>query len=511
MGQRGRRPNVLLLMTDQQRPDTIGAYGNSQIRTPNVDRLAAGGVLFEQAYCTQPVCSPSRASILTGMYPHTHGVTSNAVPLPAAMPTLAELLRPDGYACGYIGKWHLGRERVPQRGFDDWWVSTEEYGGGYSADDPAAATASSYHAFLAERGYAPVTKGRDASGFGHREFAAQLPEEVGKPAFQAGEAIRFLETFRDRPFFLSVNFLEPHPPYSGPFDDMYDPGQMMLPRSWYKEIEETVPLRYRRRRQLMRETPHGPKGRLPTNDEAGWKALKARYWGNCTLVDKYAGRILDRLEELGLAEHTIVVYTSDHGELMGEHGILNKGLQYEGSVSVPLIVHSPNLVPGRVNRPVSQVHLVPALLELLGRPVPDHVQGDARQLLATDGALDDDAGAGEDGGEVVIEWSGYSTYPNEYERGETPGELRGEPEEIERLLRTVDVRTIRRGRWKLNVHLSGEHELYDLHSDPEELHNAFYDPGNNVVIGVLFDRLRAWQRRTADPLVLPDVRAAVPV
>ncbi len=274
---------------------------------------------------------------------------------------------------------------------------------------------------------------------------------------------------------------------------------MTLPPSWYAEIEETVPLRYRRRRESMRGDPHGHKGRLATNDEAGWKALKARYWGNCTLVDKYAGRILDRLHELGLADDTIVVYTSDHGELMGEHGILNKGLQYEGSVQVPLIVRAPGLAPRRVSTPVSQVHLVPALLELLGRPVPAHVQGDARQLLAADELPADES-------EVVIEWGGYATYPNAYERGEPLGE----PAEVARLLLTVDVRTIRHGRWKLNVHLSGEHELYDLLTDPEELHNAFYDARNQGVIAELFERLQAWQPRTADPLVLPDVRAAVP-
>ena len=495
----GAPRNIVLLWTDQQRPDTIGAYGNPAIRTPNIDRLAAGSVLFEQAYCTQPVCSPSRASVLTGLYPHTHGVWSNGIPLPSTAPTLAELLRPAGYACGYIGKWHLGREHVAQRGFEDCWASTEEYPRGYAEGEAAAKTLSSYQTFLLERGYTPFNSGRNAAGFGRREFAAALPEEVGKPAFQAGEAIKFLETFRDRPFFLSVNFLEPHPPYMGPFDGMYDAEQMTLPRSWYEEIEETVPLRYRRRRDLMRKTAHGHKGRLATNDEAGWKALKARYWGNVTLVDKYAGRILDRLDELGLAENTIVVYTSDHGELMGEHGILNKGLQYEGAVKVPLLVQAPGVAPERVRAPVSQIDLVPSLLRLVGQPVPGHVQGEALPLSAPAGAAEER--------EVVIEWGGYATYPNEYERPEPLDE----DAENERLLRTVDVRTIRRGRWKLNVHLSGEHELYDLERDPDEMHNAFHDPGNGGVIGELFERLLAWQRRTADPLALPDLRAAVAV
>ncbi|MGH2369997.1 MAG: sulfatase family protein, partial [Chloroflexota bacterium] len=115
--------NILFLWTDEQRPDTIGAYGNPRIRTPNLDRLAARSVLFEQAYCAQPVCTPSRATVLTGTYPHTHGATHNNVPLPEDVPTIAELLRPRGYICGYVGKWHLGREIHPQRGFDAWWSS----------------------------------------------------------------------------------------------------------------------------------------------------------------------------------------------------------------------------------------------------------------------------------------------------------------------------------------------------------------------------------------------------
>jgi arylsulfatase len=476
--------NVLFLWTDQQRPDTIGAYGNPSIRTPHLDRLAATGTLFENAYCAQPVCSPARASVLTGVYPHTHGVTSNNVPLPTALPTLAELLRPAGYACGYVGKWHLGREHAPQRGFEDFWSSTENYGHGYADGEPEAQAPSTYEQWLQRAGALPPDRTPPLS----RPEAAALPEAFGKPAFQAAECVRFLETYRDRPFLLMCNFLEPHPPVTGPRDGAYAPEDMVLPPSWYRDLEGTVPLRYRQQRDVERNEGHYRW--LRRDDEWGWKDLKARYWGLCTLVDHYAGLVLRRLEELGLAENTIVVYSSDHGDMMGEHRLLNKAVQYEGAVRVPLIVRVPGAAPRRVATPVSQVGLVPMLLQALGRPVPEHLQGrNLLPLLSGDTPRDDG---------LVIEWNGSPGPPPAPAEGQAlqdGGTHEG----------AFDARTIRHGRWKLNVYLSAEHELYDLLRDPWELHNALYDPGNLSIVADLRERLSEWQRATADPLSLPDV------
>lgn len=479
--------NVLFLWTDQQRPDTIGAYGKARIRTPNVDRLAAGGVVFEQAYCTQPVCSPSRASVLTGLYPHAHRVPQNNIPLPADVPTIAELLRPHGYYSGYVGKWHLGNElgrpRLNTHGFDHW-VSTEDT---YTRDR-AVEGFSDYHHFLVERGYDPPDEARDGAKVFSRPTEARLPEEVGKPAFQAAACARFLEARaaeRDRPFLLMVNFLEPHPPYFGPLDELYDPDEMTLPESWYRDMEPAVPERYRRRREgYMREAP------VATNDERGWKELKARYWGSCTLVDRYVGQILDRLDALGLAGDTVVVYSTDHGDMMGEHRLLQKSVQYEGATHVPLLVRAPGLVPRRIATPVSQVSLVPTLLDLLGQETPEHVQGSSLVPLLTEGDTAPDEA------EVVVEWNGLE---RQISGSGEPGDARG----VEAQLRSVDVRTMRRGRWKLNVHVTGELELYDLRSDPGELHNAVRDAGSGPIVRDLYRRLRAWQRGTDDTLELP--------
>ena len=247
-----RPRNLLFLWTDEQRPDTLGVYHGARApaaprphaprapvasrsllrgRTPNVDRLAAGGVVFERAYCAEPLCTPSRATVLTGLYPHAHGALHNNVPLPDAAPTLAELLAPAGYRCGYAGKWHLGDELRPQRGFG-WWSSMEDQ----YVHDHRAHGFSTYHQWLVAQGHAPPDRAADGARIWSRESAARLPEHLGKPAFLAREACRFLDEHQaahaGAPFVLYVNFLEPHMPFFGPWDDLFPPDDVRLPETW---------------------------------------------------------------------------------------------------------------------------------------------------------------------------------------------------------------------------------------------------------------------------------------
>jgi arylsulfatase A-like enzyme len=504
-GGAGRPKNLLLIWTDEQRWDAIGACGSPRLHTPHLDRLAAEGVVFEQAYCTQPVCSPSRASVLTGYYPHAHGVMQNNVPLPAETPTLAELLRPAGYVCGYVGKWHLGpelaRTQTERRGFDDYWVSTEDmYTHDYARDGY-----SDYHHFLVAQGYEPPDTVRNGRVFS-RETAARLPEDVGKPAFQAAACIRFLAQHRHEPFFLAVNFLEPHFPFFGPLDGYYDPEAMALPESWWREPDQSMPHHYRLIRQkYLDDNPH-----VRTNDARGWQELIARYWGLCTLIDRHVGRILQRLEELGLAEDTIVVFTSDHGDMMGEHRLVGKCVQYESSVRVPLLVRAPGVAPRRVATPVSQVHLTPTLLDLLGRSIPEGMQGVSQRPLPIGGdgastagaAVPVDAaglGASPDDAEVFVEWNGWNMFPAQVWQAYWGAE----PEAMAQPRGPVDARTIRRGRWKLSVYVTGEAELFDLQTDAAECHNLAHHPEYRATVDALFTRLAAWQHATGDTLALP--------
>jgi arylsulfatase A-like enzyme len=504
-GQRRRPRNILIILSDQQRPDTIGAYWQGDEhrrrhaasavvpqgppgalpRTPHLDRLAATGALFERAYCAQPVCAPSRASILTGLHPHAHGLQDGDV-LSPDVPTLAELLRPAGYACGYIGQWHLGHENRPQRGFEDFWVATED---GYIRDhDREGYTA--YREYLVTQGYTPPDPHRNGTVFG-RLTAARLPEAHGKPAYEAARAIEFLERFRERPFFLLVTFIEPHPPVTGPFDGLFAPEAMSLPDTWDREPDPTMPLRYRLRRQEVVET----RKYLPGDDVQSWKAYKARYWGQCSLVDKYAGRILQRLDELGLEDDTVVAYSTDHGDMMGEHRMLNKGVAYEGATRVPLLIRAPGLAPRRLHTPATLVQLAPTLLDLAGQPVAPHLQGASLAPLIRDGDTAPDAA------EAVVEWIGHSGYPSSlfHDAG-----LDESNEEHRRVMETA-ARTIRRGRWKLTVHLSGEHQLFDLEDDPGETTNLRGRPDHQETLRFLYARLQKWQRETRDDLALPPV------
>ena len=301
-----------------------------------------------------------------------------------------------------------------------------------------------------------------------------MPEEVTKPAFQAAEAIRFLETYGDDPFLLVVGIHEPHPPCHSPFDDLYRPEDMTLPESWYLPLDPRAARHCHTVRRIYAE--EGFKTLL-ANDEWGWKEAKARYWGLCKLVDRSVGKVLRRLDDLGLADDTIVVYTADHGHLLGEHRMWNKGVPYEPSVQVPLLLRVPGLAPRRITTPVGLVRLMPTLLELMGQPIPAHVQGTSLVPLLTDGDTAPDEEA------VFIEWNGPWRGGGVYS--------------------DVAVRTIRQGRWKLNVSANGDCELYDLQDDPEELRNAVADQGRAQTVGRLFDRLREWQRETDDPVVLP--------
>ncbi|MBI3970242.1 MAG: sulfatase-like hydrolase/transferase [Chloroflexi bacterium] len=484
-----RPRNMLFVWTDEQRPDTIGAYGNPRIRTPNLDRLAQDSVLFEQAYCAIPVCTPSRATVLTGVYPHTHRATHNNIPLPDDVPTIAELLRAHSFIGGYAGKWHLGREIHPQRGFDAWWSSMED---GYTKDHKGEGF-STYHHWLVKRGYEPPDRAPDGSRLFSRSTAARLPEEAGKPAFLAEEACRFLDTHGHQPFALYVNFLEPHMPFFGPWDDMYEAEAMELHETWYRQPDAGMPLRHRLRREgYATKNPH-----VNTNNEAGWKALKARYWGLASLVDKYCGRILDHLETLGLAENTIVVYSTDHGDMMGEHRLVAKGVQYEGASRVPLIMRIPGVEPKRITTPVSQIDVLPTLLDALGVDAPAHVQGTSLLPLMREGDTAPDEAV------IVFEWSGAHGGVS------ADGQRVGEGAAAMRAM-AAQQRTIRRGRWKLTVDEIGDHELYDLVADPGETRNLLYrGPGREPLAEVLaaardlWERLRAWQARTGDTLSLP--------
>ncbi len=483
-----RRPNLLFLYTDEQRFDTLKAYGNHAIDMPNLDALAGQSCVFERAYITQPVCTPSRSSILTGLYPHTNGCATNNIPLDDDIPCLPEML-PRQYETGHFGKWHLGDELFPQHGFNHW-VGIEDQYNKYFRPGRDKNKVSEYSQWLIEKGYNPEN-GRSFS----RGEAARLPEQFSKPAFLAEQAGQFIRNQRGNPFCLFVNFLEPHMPFTGPRDNQYDPSEILLPENFEHPPTKNNHLKHR---LFHKYYTGGKKFGTRSGDPASMRRLIARYLGLCSQVDAHCGAILDTLRDCGLWDDTIVVFTSDHGDMMGSHQIIAKCVMYEEAVRVPLLVKPAGAGGGsRIQSPVSQVDLAPTLLEMMGEEAPGHLQG--RSLAGAIGARTEPEPR-----DMLIEWNGH----NNGLAGESPDNIdfpadllrmapRGQiVESITDPLRTI---ISGNGRWKLNFSPAlGQHELYDLQTDPYERRNLFGDPAMRTKAAALAGRLRKRQADTGD-------------
>lgn len=486
----GKPPNLLFIYTDEQAFNTLAAYGNSRIGMPNLDRLAGDSVVFDQAYVTQPVCTPSRSSLLTGLYPHTNGCTENNLPLNAAIPCLPEMLPDSEYLAAHFGKWHLGDELFAQHGFKEW-IGIEDQYNRYFSPGRDKNTASDYHDFLLSKGLSPG----DGQRFSRGE-AARLPEELGKPAFLAREASRFIRQNKNRPFILYVNFLEPHMPFFGPRDSQYDPAAVPLPPD-FNEAPPGEPLKTRLLREFFLRNGHSG---LPLRSEADWRRTIANYWGLCSLVDTHAGSILNALEECALLDNTITVFTSDHGDMMGSRRLLAKTVMYEQSVRVPMLVRfPPRIGPGRVTGPVSQIDLAPTLLDLMGAPIQPSLQGksllpllQSRERVARDN--------------VFIEWNGFDADAAEETMFGKYQDWMLQAADISEIksVFTAPVRTIITPEgWKFNYSGRGEHELFDLAGDPLETRNLFGTKNGKTTARKPAEQIRAWQSATRDTAVLP--------
>ncbi len=481
--------NLLFLFTDEQRADTMAAYGNDKIETPNLNRLANESMVFEKCYVTQPVCTPSRSTIMTGLWPHQNGCMANNIPLPEHVRTIAEML-PDGkYATGYHGKWHLGDEIFPQHGFREWRAIDDGYRGYFRPDKDRHAR-STYHQYLLSLGLKPA----DGEAFGRVEVA-RLPEECSKPAYLAQEASRFLRENKASPFILYVNFLEPHMPFTGPRDAQYDPMGDILPANFNAPPGRSGTLKARAFERFFRE-------RWKLKTEEDWRRLIAKYWGLCSQVDTHVGTIFRTLEECGLMQDTIIVYTSDHGDMMGSHRLVAKCLMYEESVRVPFLLRVPGVLQGgRHAHPVSQIDLVPTLLDLLGERVPDGLPGRSLRPLWE---------GNEKPRDVFVEWN-RGKQNNDFDSMLTKDPL---PEWLTELATKEQlsaamqdpVRTVVTPEgWKLNLSTVGDHELYNLHDDPLETDNLAKDLRQLGRMRELAERIYQWQQQVDDAVELPNL------
>jgi arylsulfatase A-like enzyme len=428
---------------------------------------------------------------MTGLYPHTTGCTANNLPLRRETRTIAELVSGE-VLCAYYGKWHLGDEVVPQHGFEKW-LSIEDYYRRYYSKPEYLSYFSDYHHFLARHGFVPDVAPPEweiggAATF-DRYMAASVPERFTKASFLGERAASFIRENCDRWFMLYVNFLEPHNPFTGPYNGLYAREELCTDQAFGSSPPENVA----RINRLMADWyAQVPVEGHDLSTETELRDLRAKYLGNVTLVDRAVGSILRALDETGLVDSTMVVFTSDHGDMMGDHGIIEKCVLYEEAVKVPLILRVPWLAGSQtmVEGRVSQVDLVPTLLDLMGDPVPEGLQGRTlAPVLRGEETLS--------GSDVFIQWNGSNARP--------PRSLPRPPIPDEAWAAVAGPwRTVISGDgWKLNLSGSDQCELYDLNNDPCELQNLFDVPAQRKRVRELTDRILAWQRRTGDGVQIP--------
>ena len=483
-------PNIVFLFSDQQRYDTLAAYGNDWIRTPNLNGLSERSLVFERAYVTQPVCTPARASLLTGLYPHTAGPVVNHIPLPPGTRTFAEYIG-DGHETAWYGKWHLGDDTLKQHGWKHW-ISTED--GHQRSYSQEGLPLSDYHRYLEGRGYEPEGKALDGRAVFTSGQRSRMPAEDQMAHFLGRAAVDFINRNAERPFVLFVSTFEPHSPYSGPYNDLYDPATLPVGPAFLQQ-PESASLYHRTRAAYYSKHLAGGGSRsdpymrdylldpdLALDTELDWRTLRAQYMSNITLVDDMVGMVLGALEENGLSDDTVVVFTSEHGEMAGDHFLLEKRSLYEESARVPLLMRVPWIADrGRTVRGnISQVDLLPTLLDLIGEPVPDSVQGKSLKSAL-------EAGADLENNDVFIEWNGT---------GEIPDRHLGH-EDID-LLNTAPWRGVVSGDWKFCYCPTDKNELYNLRADPHEMNNLADDPSYSDVVYRMAAKLRDWGQRTAD-------------
>lgn len=469
-----RKLNVLLLMTDQHNHGVLGCAGNPVVKTPNLDKLAAGGARFTNAVCATPFCSPTRASLITGLWPHTHGIQRNVQAKGAGLTDSAlcteQLLFDKGYQTAQMGKWHLGdtanlrcyksegqaytegtyREFLKGVSRDKWHKPRE--GETQIGDVCYTPEMAKFHAIWTQE---TKRSGQDLSTIGR----SLVPPEYQYESWLADCCVDLIKKYRDDNFMITWSVSPPHAFWivPDPYYSMYDPAKIPLSPSFG-------------------DHPPAYADSEPTRMAKGMGTLGLRerqrcYYAQVTMMDALMGRILDALKAQGLEKDTLVVFTSDHGDMQTAHGMTDKSIPgfYDEILRVPLIARHPtHIKPGKViDTHANSVDLMPTLLDFTGLPIPKAVQGVSLRPLLEGKAADDDR-------------------PAFCERTQNPVSY---------------CRMIRTRNWKYSVFAEGRRELFDLKNDPYEITNLADDEARKAIVQELHKRLRQQMEKTADPVL----------
>ncbi len=435
------KPNLLVIQTDEHHFGTLGCYGGTIVKTPNIDWLADRGARCTSFYATTPVCSPSRSAFVSGRYPQNTPVVTNNVPLDDGIVTFAEILRRQGYATGYAGKWHLDGDGKPQ------WAPQRRFG----FED---------NRFMFNRGHwkkmEETPSGPRVAARNRRGQPAYDVEGADENSFTtdwlANKAIDFIKAHKDGPFCYMVSFPDPHGPNTvrPPYDTMFANVKVPIPPTLHKTDEQT------------------PKwgAKQPGVSERQLAKIMPPYYGMVKCIDDNVGRILETLREHGLVESTVVVFTADHGDLCGEHGRLNKGVPYEGSAKIPFVVYYPEKIKAGtvIRQALSCVDFLPTALSLMGVDTAGREEGrDASALFA---------------GDVPPDWKDVAF-------------LRGAGRTGWLCVVTDD--------FKLVYSRQDRPWLFDLKKDPDELTNYFSHPDYQAAVQRLTRELLKYCREHGDP------------
>ena len=498
------RPNILFIIADQLRADHLGFNGNTEVRTPNLDRLAAGSAVFDRAFVANPTCMPNRASLLTGRWPSVHGTRCNGIPLDPETSTFVRSLARAGYRTAAVGKLHhqnMGWDFEPEQsvqihdtdpllldaaveravtrergaGWDQWenrerheagYVQMPEDYYGYQEVDLVIghgdAPGGHWVHWARERGVDPRSlgghaAGRDALPGWDQVYTTSIPLQAHPSTYvgeRAAERIKEAAAGED-PFFLFVSFPDPHHPFAPPeeYSALYEPGSVALPNGF--EQDHSASPQHIRTMVRDRGTPHADATMTFAVNEEQYRRAAAAQYGLIELMDQQVGKILDALEDSGQEQDTIIVFTSDHGDMFGDHGLMLKHfVHYESVTRVPLAIRIPGRGADAARRStalVSTADLAPTLLDLAQVRRFHGIQGlSLRPLL--DGSADAIREA------VLIE--------------------EDQPFSIDGLPAPVRMRTVvtREGRLTRYFGAPGV-EVYDHRSDTEELHNVAGEPG----------------------------------
>lgn len=373
-----KQPNILLIMADQMRWDCLGCMGNPVIQTPNLDALARRGALFPNAFSPDPICVPARATIMTGNYPHVcTGFKGNSGKIREGQPLLTEVLKGAGYRTYAMGKLHFvpyappGAPRLVH-GFEH--VDLCESGRIIAQFDPTGRTRGleDYFDFLSDSGWTGYTRAHGIGNNDVRPCASPLPPELTVDHWIADCTLRqidrHLKESADRPFFMFMSSPKPHSPYDPPtpFDRMYDPRRVPAPWGSIRDLQGRNP------HLLHTIYPHAAESLSPQ----AWQVIRAHYYGSVSWLDAQIGRVLARLEAAGLLANTLVLFTADHGDLLGDFGSVFKTNHLNGSVRVPFIAAGPGVQPGAVSKSlVGLQDILPTCAAAAGTSTGKPVQG----------------------------------------------------------------------------------------------------------------------------------------